>query len=924
MKNSNCWNSKKTTPMRSYLFLFALLLLLVQVNSANAAIYYSRQNGDWNNTATWSTVGIGGAPATVVPGASDEVRIAGNHTVFMVRNHSCIRLDLGLSGSFPGFLEFQTAGRSYTLTVNGNVNLGTGSSIRYNSISTGRYVMQVAGNINNNGNIDLYSTATNCADLHFIGSASAQVSNGTWDLSDVYLTKNAKNNSLNVQSNAFELAIKNLIANTGTYIHNNIGSYSVNPSVNFTIGPNVSFIIPRGTMRFSNNADYLTLQGQLSVQGGAVFVGTAAGLQGIFTDRNGTPIPTLDITSGSLTVYGGITYSSASATEACYFNMTGGAISLNSGTTGSGRQVLWINDVTGSLFTMTGGTITVHKAGSSTATDLGICGMNGAVNCSGGILQIGVSGTPMAKGVSFQPFHNTTNPNYTWPNIIAAGTSPVSGATLSPAANSTSNFNVLSLQILSGAKFDIRSIIGATTGDSRTMTLKGINSNGDAFSNAGVFVERNSTVQFNTLTTLNSMQYISGTTPATISFWRMRMNNASHVTLRYPVLVVNYVDLTIGKLITTATNILRCASTATTSVGTANSFIDGPMIHTAAATSSTKYFPIGKGMAFRPVELQLNHDDANPVTYESEVMNAAASALPPSLPPTIERVSNVRYTKFTRIGTTRFNSGYITMHYGTDDGVNDPNSLLVAQEKYPTPNNWMNLSQSTNGINSPVSGWVRSQQLTPGSFNPSIVGSNYFRTNFALGNPPGGGNALPINLVSFDAFLVKGKVEAHWLTQTEVNNDYFTIERSADNINFTPVGVIDGAGTTNVSRHYLFIDEQPLRGISYYRLRQTDFDGQFEYFQVSVVENKIRTSFTLYPNPCNRPQVTLTMDNETMENYQIDVRDITGREVVYNLTPNENGDMTLAIDPLYYKHGAMYIITATNGKETLQQKLIIE
>ena len=135
MKNSNCTNSQKMTSKRSNLFLFALLMMIVQVFSADAAIYYSRQNGDWSNPATWSTVSIGGPAATAVPGIADEARIAGNHTITITRNQSCIRLDLGLSGSFPGFLEFQTAGRSYTLTVNGNVNLGASSSEVHISIN---------------------------------------------------------------------------------------------------------------------------------------------------------------------------------------------------------------------------------------------------------------------------------------------------------------------------------------------------------------------------------------------------------------------------------------------------------------------------------------------------------------------------------------------------------------------------------------------------------------------------------------------------------------------------------------------------------------------------------------------------------------------------------------------------------------------
>jgi hypothetical protein len=85
---------------------------------------------------------------------------------------------------------------------------------------------------------------------------------------------------------------------------------------------------------------------------------------------------------------------------------------------------------------------------------------------------------------------------------------------------------------------------------------------------------------------------------------------------------------------------------------------------------------------------------------------------------------------------------------------------------------------------------------------------------------------LPITLVSFDAKLSGKQVNITWTTSTEINNDYFTVERSADGINFERLTQIKGAGNSNFLKNYFFADESPFTGVNYYRLRQTDFDGK--------------------------------------------------------------------------------------------------
>ena len=103
-----------------------------------------------------------------------------------------------------------------------------------------------------------------------------------------------------------------------------------------------------------------------------------------------------------------------------------------------------------------------------------------------------------------------------------------------------------------------------------------------------------------------------------------------------------------------------------------------------------------------------------------------------------------------------------------------------------------------------------------------------------LGNQTGadclGEGELPIELLSFTPQVNPDRINLNWTTGTEINNDYFTIERSRDLYGWEVLGFVPGAGNSSVPISYSFSDMRPLDGLAYYRLKQTDFDGKFEYF----------------------------------------------------------------------------------------------
>ena len=96
---------------------------------------------------------------------------------------------------------------------------------------------------------------------------------------------------------------------------------------------------------------------------------------------------------------------------------------------------------------------------------------------------------------------------------------------------------------------------------------------------------------------------------------------------------------------------------------------------------------------------------------------------------------------------------------------------------------------------------------------------------------------LPIELLSFSANAVHNSVRLSWVTATETNNDFFTIERSINLKDWEVLGFVDGAGNSSRPLHYSFTDFNPLTGVSYYRLKQTDYDGKYEYFRPLAMQH---------------------------------------------------------------------------------------
>jgi hypothetical protein len=146
---------------------------------------------------------------------------------------------------------------------------------------------------------------------------------------------------------------------------------------------------------------------------------------------------------------------------------------------------------------------------------------------------------------------------------------------------------------------------------------------------------------------------------------------------------------------------------------------------------------------------------------------------------------------------------------------------------------------------------------------------------------PSPGAALPIELSSFTATIRDEHVQIDWVTSAEINQDYFNVERSgsAEVINFNSISEIVSAGNSAQTLSYSALDHAPLSGVSYYRLKQTDYDGRVSYSNIKSVEftNANDFIFEIYPNPFS--DETVFHSDEYLEGASLVVYNSFGRVV---------------------------------------------
>ena len=253
--------------------------------------------------------------------------------------------------------------------------------------------------------------------------------------------------------------------------------------------------------------------------------------------------------------------------------------------------------------------------------------------------------------------------------------------------------------------------------------------------------------------------------------------------------------------------------------------------------NSSYTYPLcsGNGVNFSPLTISAPAlvTDAFTAQYYASNPNSAGYTTT-SKEITLDHVSVMEYWTLDR--TAGSSNSTVRLTWGSwSGGVTVLADLRVAKWN---GSQWLN-SGNTATTGTTASGTVTSSTVT--TFSPFTLASS---------TPA---NPLPIELLSFSGRCNQQNVILKWSTATEINNNYFTLERNTDGMSWLAVGTVDGAGNSSSRLNYSFRDTEPYNGIFYYRLKQTNFNGQFKYSAVIAIKNcKEKVSeLSIYPNPGN-------------------------------------------------------------------------
>lgn len=213
---------------------------------------------------------------------------------------------------------------------------------------------------------------------------------------------------------------------------------------------------------------------------------------------------------------------------------------------------------------------------------------------------------------------------------------------------------------------------------------------------------------------------------------------------------------------------------------------------------------------------------------------------------------------------------------------------------------------------------IRRINIGTSSSNHPIAGVTYYgeTTIDELQN-------LPVELLSFELEAAEAGVVAKWATASESNNSYFDVERSADGIEWKSLGKVEGAGNSIEKLNYTFTDQTPLSGVSYYRLKQVDFDGKFEYVATEAIELGESTTVatpeaaSVFPNPFVK-DITIVLPGSVEDVNSVELYNLQGQKVAApNWTSNNTNMIYVTFDHQLEGNTFFLMINTDKGIETV-------
>ncbi len=485
-----------------------------------------------------------------------------------------------------------------------------------------------------------------------------------------------------------------------------------------------------------------------------------------------------------------------------------------------------VTNVTGTYTITSTGSHTITGGGTITAATVAV---NGTVTNGGLITQnaSGVAASNFNAGGNFNNNGTITHSSTATSQITCDGNFTNNGTVNQGGTNGTSSITVLgnynntsthTLTSNSASQVAILAISGATISGAATFSGSG---QGSSLNLEGAVQQ-----------TLNNIWSVSN----------MEIDNAfgtiPQVIFDNNVTINNSLTLTDGVVQPSGTVVFTSAATSTG--GSAASYIDGPV----QKSGNTDFiFPLGDGNIWARTEIS-NISNADAV-FNAQYFDGSygdISSIDPSSNPSLQYVSDVEYWSITEnSGNNRTARVRLYWEDSIRSHIADETDLSIAKYDVSlTPDAWTNVGTSyTTTLNGDNSGNIITTANVNFSAGPITFGSI-------------AGTALPITLIEFKVERKVNHAFLSWSTASEINNDFFTIERKTEfDHEFQIIGKVEGAGNSTTVKKYTFADTNPEVGSNYYRLKQTDFNGDFEYFNIVVISFDENIEFSIFPNPSN-------------------------------------------------------------------------
>lgn len=384
--------------------------------------------------------------------------------------------------------------------------------------------------------------------------------------------------------------------------------------------------------------------------------------------------------------------------------------------------------------------------------------------------------------------------------------------------------------------------------------------------------------------------------------------NAPQLIVEGSTVINGTLTLANGKVQTTSANYLEVASGGSISGGSANSHIIGPL---RKVGNSAFTFVVGNGTSFGKIGISAPSSSS---TFEAEFQKQAYSDVT-NMESTLTKISTLEYWTLNRVAGT--GSCKVTLYWDDADahGINNLTDLVVS--KYNTSlNKWEDLGQSatSGGVGVGVSGSVTSS-LSPSTFSPFTFGS---RTT---------SNPLPVELLYFEAQQKNESIiELNWATASEINNAYFVVERSNNAVDFESIGTVEGAGNSNTVLTYKYNDVLPLQATSYYRLKQVDFNGEYEYSQILPLTRGTTSlaqyEWSVFPNPVSSKEALLIAAQQADEEVHIQLFDVVGK-LVYESNESSKYEYVIHIASMGGLPSGVYNLIIQTPQKLFSNKVVI-